>query len=278
MGAQPTVAMSSPGRHGCGGYAPPQSPGGSFRVAVRMELAKLRRLRTTPIVTVLGVTAVAFAAPLSASSRAGLNDPAAHPWEGILLQYALINALFSPILVAVLASRLTDIEHASGGWYLSATAGLTPGRLCRAKFATLALVLVPTLALQTLALILAACTAGATVPLPIGIWAGYTALLIGVDLAMCALHVLLAAVLDNQLACVGLGLVGAFIGVYMFLAPAWLARLLPWGYWAMICPISQVGTGDVMVARPPLGWIAGFLGLAAACFYAITSRLDRIER
>ncbi|WP_204519768.1 ABC transporter permease [Actinomyces procaprae] len=248
--------------------------------AVRLELAKLHRLRTMPVVSVLGVTAAAFAAPLSVSARQTLTDPALHPWEALLLQYALINALFSPILVAVLASRLTDIEHACGGWYLSATAGLTPGRLCRAKLAALALVLVPTLALQTGLLVGATVMAGTTVPLSTGVWAAYTAGLIAVDLAMCALHILLAAVLDNQILCVGAGMLGAFIAVYLFLAPPWLARLLPWGYWALICPISQTGTagGDVAVASPPLGWIAGFLALAVGCFYAITARLDRIER
>ncbi|WP_233187950.1 ABC transporter permease [Actinomyces qiguomingii] len=251
-----------------------------FTAAVRLELAKTRRLHTTVVVVVLELAALLLAAPLTASSQAGLSDPAGRPWEALLLQYALVNALFSPILVSVVASRLTDIEHASAGWYLAATAGLTPGRLCRAKLSALAAVLVPALVLQTVALTGVARAVGATLPLPVWAWAGYTIGLVAIDLAMCALHVLLAALVDNQVLCVGVGLLGAFVAVYMFLAPQWLARLLPWGYWALICPVAQTGTrlGEVAIVTPPMGWIAGFLCLAATCFLLVTARLDRIER
>ncbi|PHP51891.1 MULTISPECIES: ABC transporter permease [Actinomyces] len=281
MSRSPRAIAPSVGLRERGGSTSPSTAGQrlSFAASVRLELVKMRRLRLAVVVVVLAVIAVLFAAPLSESSRAGLDDPSARPWEALLLQYALVSALFSPILVSVTASRLTDIEH-DGGWYLAATAGLTPGRLCRAKLAALAIVLVPTLALQTVALVGVARAVGATVPLPIGVWAGYTVGLIAVDLAVCALHILLAAVVDNQILCVGIGLLGAFIAVYMFLAPQWLARLLPWGYWALICPVTQTGThlGEVAIVMPALSWISGFLCLAAGCFHVMTARLDRMER
>ncbi|MDU0349078.1 ABC transporter permease [Actinomyces sp. MRS3W] len=259
---------------------PAAGPRLSFVASVRLELAKMRRLRTMPVVVVLVLTALLFAAPLSESSRAGLTDASTHPWEVLLLQYAIINALFSPILVAVLASRHTDIEHEGSGWYLAAGAGLTPGRLCRAKLAALALVEVPALLVQTAALLALTGLLGATVPLPWGAWAGYTVLLIGVALAFTALHILLAAAVDNQIVCVGIGLLGAFIAMYMFLAPQWVARILPWGYWAMICPVVQTGRtlGAIDTIVPPLDWIAGFGALVTVGFALATARLDRIER
>ena len=102
-----------------------------------------------------------------------------------------------------------------------------------------------------------------------------------VDLALCAFHVWLAAVVENQLVGVGVGLIGSFIGVYMLLAPAPVARLVPWGYYAVITPakVSMVdGHGVHEYVQVPMGWIVGFLVLTAAVFTVATRRLDRIER
>ena len=60
-----------------------------------------------------------------------------------------------------------------------------------------------------------------------------------------------------------------------------LARLLPWGYYAVITPakVSMVdGHGVHEYVQVPMGWIVGFLVLTAAVFTVATRRLDRIER
>jgi len=182
-----------------------------------------------------------------------------------------------PVLAAVLASRQTDIEHSGAGWTLFATAGRTPGSLCRAKLAALAVVVVPTVLVQSLALVAWARLSGVVVPLDALPWALYTAGLAAVDLALCAFHVWLAAVVENQLVGVGVGLVGSFIGVYMLLAPPAVARLVPWGYYAVISCARQEGR-TALYTIPSLGWVAGFLVLAAVLFAVATWRLDRIER
>ena len=97
------------------------------------------------------------------------------------------------------------------------------------------------------------------------------------DLALCAFHVWLAAVVENQLIGVGVGLIGSFIGVYMLLAPASVARLVPWGYYAVISCARMEGATARYTAPAP-GWVAGFLVLSAVLFAVATRRLDRIER
>ena len=233
----------------------------------------MRRLRTVPVAAALVAATVALSGTdlFSDSARAGFSAPGSHVWERLLLSCTLMSAITGPILAAVLASRQTDIEHSGAGWTLFATAGRTPGALCRAKVAALGLVIAPAVACQSLALIGWARLAGVAVPLDAGPWALYTAELIAVDLAVCAFHVWLAAV------GVGVGLLGSFIGVYMLLAPSWVARLVPWGYYATICCVQQRET-DVQYTAPPLGWVAAFLVLAAVLFTVATRRLDRIER
>ena len=247
--------------------------------ALRLEVAKIRRLRLWPVAAVLGVVAVAFSLPVSTAQRAALVNVAHDPWPRLLLSVSVATALVSPILTAVLASRLTDVEHTAGGWNLAAAGGLTPGRLCRSKTVVLMIVIVPVAACQVGIPVLVAGRLGAVGSPQPGPWTGYLLSLLALDLAFCALHVLLAAWVENQIICVGAGFLGSFISLFCLLAPPWLARVLPWGYWAMITPVQQSEADGVMVyASVDWPWVAGFLVLVATVSLAATARLDRIER
>jgi hypothetical protein len=249
------------------------------RHAVALEFQKMRRLHTAPIILILilAVAALSSASLFSGSTRDTFDDPAATPWAALLLTYTMMAAMTSPILTAVLASRQTDIEHSGSGWTLAATAGLTPGVLCRAKLATLGVILFPTVVLQSLLVIAAGRLAGIRVPLELGPWTGYTILLFLVDTAFCSLHIWLAATVENQLVSVGVGVLGAFLAVFMLLVPGMIARFIPWGYYAVISNASQ-HDGGVTYTSPPYPWVAGFLLLVGAVFALATQHLDRIER
>ena len=151
------------------------------RASIGLELSKMRRLRTVPVAAALAAATVALSAAnlFSASARAGFSSPDSRVWEELLLNYTLMSAITGPILAAVLASRQTDIEHSGAGWTLFATAGRTPGALCRAKVVALSLVIAPAITCQSLALVGSARLAGVAVPLSPGPWALYTAGLIG---------------------------------------------------------------------------------------------------
>ena len=249
-----------------------------FLTSMGVEILKMRRLRVLLVTALLLVASIAMSGlELSSLARQGhLSEPSAQPWTALLLSMAMFNALTQPIFVAILASRQTDIEHSGAGWNLAATSGLTPGALCRVKLAALTLPIA-----QSAVLIVVARSMGLSLPLDAGPWVVYTLLLALVDTAMCAYHLWLAAVVENQLVVMSAGLLGGFIGVYMLLAPPVLARLLPWGYYAVITPakVSMVNGHDAYeYISVPAGWIAGFAALTAVVFTVVTRRLDRIER
>lgn len=239
----------------------------------------MRRLRTGPIVTilVLAVAALSSISLFSGGTRRTFDDPEAMPWVALMMSYTFMAAMTSPILTAVLASRQTDIEHSGAGWTLASTAGYSPGALCRAKLAALSLVLVPAIIGQTLLVLAIGAVAGIRVPLDAGPWIGYTLLLFLVDVAFLALHIWLASVVENQLISVGIGMLGAFLAVFMLLMPGAVARVIPWGYYAMI---SFAGQQDDTISyiTPAFAWIGGFLVLVGVVFVLATRRLDRIER
>lgn len=251
--------------------------------AVGIEIAKMRRLRTLPVTLAFVAATIAMGSMslFSESGRADLSDPAAMPWASLLLNLGLVSALTGPILMSVLASRQTDIEHSGSGWNLASTLGLTPGALCRVKLAALSAVIIPAILLQVAGLMAVARLMGLSVPMDVAPWAAYTLLLIAVNIAVCSFHIWLAAVVDNQIVVVGVGLLGSFISLYMLLAPGWLARLVPWGYYAVITPAKVTYDGQTAAftyIEMPWGWAVGFLALAGLAFAALTRRLDRIER
>lgn len=247
--------------------------------AIGLEFRKMRRLRTVLItaILVLAVAGLATFSLFAGSARKNFNNPDAMPWGLLMLTYTFIAAMTSPILTAVLASRQTDIEHSGAGWTLASTAGYPPGILCRAKLIALSVVLVPALIAQTLLVVGIGIFAGIRVPVEPAPWIRYTILLFLVDVAFLALHIWLSAVLDNQLVCVGIGMLGAFLAGFMLLTSVSAARLVPWGYYAMISLVGQQERRPVHL-DPPYEWIAGFLILMGIVFTVVTRRLDRIER
>lgn len=247
--------------------------------AIRLEFRKMRRLRTIPVVAalVLAVALISSVWQFSSSTQTTFDDPSQVPWAAFLLTYTLMAAMTSPLLTAVIASRQTDIEHTGAGWTLAATAGYTPGQLCRAKLAALAIILLPATALQTVLVIGAGLIAGMQMPADLGPWAGYTIWLYLINTAFCGLHIWLAAQVENQLISVGIGMLGSFLAVFSLFLPAAVTRLIPWGYYAVITHITQNGD-EVAYATPSYGWIVAFLIVAAAAFAAGTRRLNRIER
>lgn len=249
---------------------------------VRIEVLKSRRLRIVPILLALvGAVLLFEGAPLfSASSRAIADDASALPWGRLLLSVAMINALLHPILVAVLASRQVDMENTGSGWVLNATAGARRGRLLGAKLVLLSLLLGVACAIQMSALIGIGRLSGITAPLDTGPWALYSFMLWGVDCVLAAGHVLASARFENQMIPVGIGLLGAFAAIYLFLSPPALARLVPWGYYAVIDPVRITGTDPVRFeyAEPGTAWFLGLVLLALIAFVAFARRADRIGR
>ncbi|GMA27704.1 ABC transporter permease [Arenivirga flava] len=246
---------------------------------VRLEFRKMRRLRTLPILAVLVVATAALSSVslFAGSARASFDDEDALPWAALMLSYTLMAAMTSPIVIAVLASRQTDIEHSGAGWNLAGSVGRSPGQLCRAKFVALGLVLAPAVVLQTLLVIGLGALAGIDVPIRVDAWAGYTALLILVDLAFLGVHLWVSTVVENQLVGVGIGVLGAFLAVFSLLVPGTISRFVPWGYYAVIAHASQE-SGVLSFVHPPVAWVVGFLLLAAVLLTIATRRLDRLER
>jgi hypothetical protein len=242
------------------------------------EFAKMRRLRIGPVVALLlfGVAGLTAFQASGSGMFSRLDDPDGFAWKMLLSNLGFAVTLISPLLLAVLASRQVEMEHLGNGWLLSATSGVTPGRLCRAKFLALGTLVVSATILQSLILIAFGLLAGITSPFPLEHWLGYTASAVVINLAVLAFQLLLSARIENQLVCLGVGAVGGFIGTFGAAFPDWLSHLAPWGYYSLATPADYVGMELVYFDLPYLSILA-LAVVGSSLFLFITSRFDRQE-
>lgn len=249
-----------------------------LRRTLPLEMAKLRRMRVAPVVAAIVLPGIGLSTMrlFSSSTTASWTAPGVDPWPALMVSAAMMSAITHQILTAVLASRQVEIEHAGAGWNLWSTVGLAPGALLRVKLAALAPIIVLSCLAQVGAVLVVARLRGIEAPLDPMPWAVLTAGLICVDLAMCAGLLLLAARFANQLLTVGAGLIGAFASACLFPAPQWVARALPWGYYAVATPARMTSAGGVG-AHGSGPWLVGFMVLAGAVFAVATRRMDRGE-
>lgn len=244
--------------------------------AVANEFAKMRHLRIGVVAAVLVIAVVLLSLYTVVSSPDfSPKDPGA--WNALLAGMSLGTPLLSPLLLAVIASRLTDIEHTGNGWLLQSAAGVTPGGICRAKLVALGVVVtVSTVAMSLIVLALGKLLAGILVPVPMGHWAGFTLCMLVVNIALLALHILLSAKVENQLVALGLGVFGCVMAVFSQGIPAAAAHVTPWGYYALAKAADY--QGDQYVALPlSYASIALLAVVVGALFALITFRFDRQE-
>lgn len=244
--------------------------------AVANEFAKMRRLRVGLVATImiLGVLALSLFAVVSSPD---FTPETPQAWNALLAGMSLGFPLISPLLLAVLASRQTDIEHQGNGWLMQATSGITPGGLCRAKLVALGVVVAAfTIGTSLFVLVVGKVLVGIVPSAPLPQWAGFTLCMLVVNLVILALHVLLSATVENQLVALGIGVLGCILAVFSQGLPTAAAHLTPWGYYAL----SQAAgyEGDQIQALPiAYPSVAALAVIGGVLFYVLTDRFDRQE-
>lgn len=244
--------------------------------AVVNEFAKMRHLEVGLIAGLMMIAIIGMAL-MGIISTIDFDPDATSAWYALLAGTSLGTSLVSPLLLAVLASRQTDIEHQGNGWLAQATSGLTPGEVCRAKFTALGLIVaMVTVGANLLVLVVGKLLAGILAPIPVGHWFGFTACMVVINLVILALHILLSAKAENQLIALGIGALGTLLAVFSRGLPDVFAHVTPWGFYSLAEAANYEGTGvtALPISYPSIGALAV---IAAVLFVLITSRFDRQE-
>ena len=195
-------------------------------------------------------------------------------WNSLLNTFGAGVLLAAPLLLAIMASRQVDVEHVGGGWLLSATSGVTPGTLCRAKLLALAVLVTGATVVGSGLVAGTGLLLGISAPWPAGRWLGCTVAVLAVNLVLVAVHVIVSARVENQLVGIGIGLLGTILALIASSLPGWVTHLIPWGYYTLASAAGYVGS-DLVAVTPSYASIAGLAIVAAVAFGVFTSRFDR---
>lgn len=158
-------------------------------------------------------------------------------WLFCLYQFPVLNAIMMPVVAAVLASRLSDVEH-KGQTLRLLTTIMTPGKLFDAKFLCGTVYMAAVAGLQILLIVVIGTTKGFGGAIPLGKLIYYLFSTIGVSLTILLLQQILSLLFINQMIPFAVGLVGSLAGIYAMFLPQNLGRILLWAYYGVLMPVG----------------------------------------
>ncbi|SEA21513.1 ABC-2 family transporter protein [Eubacterium aggregans] len=181
-------------------------------------------------------------------------------WMDVIYTVPILDALFLPLTLALVASRLCEAEHKGQTFkWLSTTA--KPGAIYDAKWLCGGVHVLLVVVLQTLFLLVMGLLLGFPRPVPLGPLFGYSASVLTVSLTIYSLQYGLSMVFANQMIPLAVGVVGSFIGLFSLYFPQAIQKLLPWGYYGVLAVVGMDWNPATRVIR--YYWASyDYLGLA----------------
>lgn len=234
------------------------------------ELRKVRRLKIMPLVFIMVIAVVLMSGFPLFRKNAQLSD------VDILMMVTLMQSFLAPVFVSIVATRLVEIEHSGNGWQISGSVGFSKGQLCVTKAIVVGAIITAATLLELL-IIVGLLSVFRVPDINLQAWVIYGVGLVVVNLILGMLHVILAAIVDNQLVNIGVGVLGAFFGVFSLLLPVVVSYIQPWGYYAVISPVAQTASGMDYV-DPNYMAVALFACLGLGAFAASVRFLNHSER
>ena len=228
--------------------------------ALAMEFHKTRRRKVWLIVAALILVQIIWI--LWVFRRTNAHAPE-NGWMLSLYQFPLLNSIIMPVIAAVVASRLCDVEQKGQTFKLLETVML-PGKLFDAKFLCGTLYMLAVTVLQVLVLITAGYVLGFAGAAPIEKLFYYLLFTTTVNLTILLFQQVLSLLFSNQMISLSVGLVGGLAGLFIMFFPPALERLLLWGYYGVLMLVGMDWDRATRITSYhwlPVDW-QGFITLA----------------
>lgn len=199
------------------------------------------------------------------------QDELANAYSALFYGVPIINTILLPVLMAVLASRLWDVEvkgyTAKLLYTLQSRSSLFFGK---AVFGLGEIVLM--VALEAAVLLLLGHTQGYTEAFPSGQFAYLNLCTLTVCIMLYFLELLLALCFSNPLPAVCVGIIGALLGLFSAFMPQIASYFVPWGYFVPLCSyevkVWDQASHTVLYGTRPCNWglLVFTFGLAVFLF------------
>lgn len=199
------------------------------------------------------------------------QDELANAYSALFYGAPIINTILLPVLMAVLASRLWDVEvkgcTAKLLYTLQSRSSLFFGK---AVFGLGEIVLM--VALEAAVLLLLGHTQGYTETFPAGQFAYLNLCTLTVCTMLYFSELLLALWFSNPLPAVCVGIIGALLGLFSAFMPQIASYFVPWGYFVPLCSyevkVWDQASHTVLYGTRPCNWglLVFTFGLAVFLF------------
>lgn len=170
----------------------------------------------------------------------------AEGYYNLLTNLPMINTITLPIMMAVIASRLCDMENKGNTYKLLCTLQ-KKGEIFRNKLILGSLYLLVFTILQFFVIRILGWQYQIPQVFP---WeqVGYYLLSTFItSLILLLLQEILSLMMDNQLYPFFIGLMGTFLGIFSWFFPNQLRYVIPWGYYSVGCTISYTWDRDTRI-------------------------------
>lgn len=199
-----------------------------------------------------------------------------------LYHFTVLNTIMMPMIAAITASKICDLEHKGQTFKLLLTV-MPAGALFDAKFICASMYMVAVGAAQTVFIIVLGKSAGFTEPFPPGYLFYYFVITIVVTVVILAIQQAFSLLFANQMVSFVIGITGSFVGLFSLFLPQTIQRGILWSYYGVLTPVrmnwdSQTRIADLQYI--PVDWSSFLLlmGLFAVIYFTGRRCFTRKER
>lgn len=159
-------------------------------------------------------------------------------WQFFLYQFPMLNCIIMPVIAAVVASRLCDVEHKGQTFKLLETI-VPANRIFDAKFIWGSIYMFGAALGQLIIMISMGLILHFGGPVPWGALGCYLFFTLIVSLTIYAFQQVVSMLFINQMVPMTLGLIGGFIGLFSMFFPQGLQKFILWSYYGVLMQVGM---------------------------------------
>jgi len=203
--------------------------------AVCMEFLKTRRRKLWLVVAVM--IAVQLLWCTWSISNWDARD-LTQGWMFFLYQFPMLNCIIMPVIAAVVASRLSDVEHKGQIFKLLETI-MPSKRIFDAKFICGGMYMIGAAMGQISLMVIFGIAMKFTGPVPWFALGSYLFFTVVISLTIYLLQQVLSMLFINQMIPMTIGLIGSFIGLFSMFFPQGIQKVVLWGYYGVLMLVGM---------------------------------------
>lgn len=201
---------------------------------ISLEFFKIKHRKV--YTTIISIMFIGFLWALWAQTYKNADEPIQN-WMALFYNISTLNCVIMPILIAVTASKLVDIEHKGNTLKLLKT--LEGGtRLFNAKFICGIIMMLFTIIIQGISILVLASINGYS-DIPHGYLIYFLLYTLFINVTLFLLQMILSFQYVNQMISLVISIAGSFLGLFSLFFGGIISKIMFWGYYGLLSPVGM---------------------------------------